>query len=141
KHMEMTLGVTGPQRLTIRIIGRFPGITAGHLAKLLHIHPGTLSGIIKRLERQGLIRRRPDTRDGRRSLLGLTEKGRLLETGTEALVEGVIEQIFERTPLEKLQATRDVLESIAMQLSNSLVDESARQGMAQHSKPLSVFIP
>ena len=29
KRMEATLGLTGPQRLVLRLVGRFPGIAAG----------------------------------------------------------------------------------------------------------------
>jgi len=32
KHMESRFGITGPQRLVVRIVGRFPGISAGALA-------------------------------------------------------------------------------------------------------------
>ena len=60
KRMRSAIGVTGPQRLVVRIVARFPGIPAGQIAQLLHVHPSTLSGILKRLERQGLVRRRPD---------------------------------------------------------------------------------
>ena len=59
KRMAATLGVTGPQRLVIRIVGRFPGISAGRLASILHLHPSTLTGILRRLERGGC------SRDGR----------------------------------------------------------------------------
>ena len=117
KRLEMATGVTIPQHLVIRIVKRFPGIPAGHLAALLHVHPGTLSGILKRLERQGLLRRRPDPRDGRRSLVGLTEKGRLFDSQTESVVEETIQRVLERTPSGDLQTVRGVLEAIATSLS------------------------
>jgi MarR family transcriptional regulator, organic hydroperoxide resistance regulator len=117
RQMEMTRGITSPQRLVIRIVAKFPGIPAGHLARLLHIHPGTLTGIVQRLERQRVLRRRPDPRDGRRSLLGLTDKGLSLELETEGLVEAAVRRVMERTPPEKLQAAREVLESLAMCLA------------------------
>ena len=87
KRMATTLGVTGPQRLVLRIVGMLPGIPAGHLARLLHVHPSTLTGVLKRLERRGLIRRRSDARDGRRFLLGLTERGRRFDVEAEGTVE------------------------------------------------------
>jgi DNA-binding MarR family transcriptional regulator len=124
KRMEATMGVTGPQRLVIRIVGRFPGIPAGHLARLLHVHPGTLTGIVKRLERQGLIRRRSDPRDGRRALLGLTDKGRSFEVEAEGTVEAAIQRTLESTAPEKVQATREVLESIATILSSSRTESN-----------------
>lgn len=113
KRLETTLGVTGPQRLMIRIVGRLPGIPAGQLARLLHVHPGTLTGMLKRLERQGLVRRRSDPRDGRRSLLGLTAKGRQLDVEAEGTVETAIRRALADASLDKVQATRDVLASIA----------------------------
>ena len=51
KRMAAALGVTGPQRLVIRIVGRFPGVSAGQLARILHLDPSTLTGILRRLER------------------------------------------------------------------------------------------
>jgi DNA-binding MarR family transcriptional regulator len=120
KRMEASLGVTGPQRLVIRIVGRFPGMPAGQLAKLLHLHPSTLTGILKRLERQGLLRRRADPRDGRRSLFGLTDKGRSFDVDAEGTVEACIARALERTSEEKLHAARELLEAIAWQLEDSV---------------------
>ena len=42
KAMAAALGVTGPQRMVVRLVGRFPDIAAGSLAELLMIHPSTL---------------------------------------------------------------------------------------------------
>src|SRR5437899_7072059 len=80
KRMESTFGVTGPQRLVVRIVGRFPGIAAGRVAEILHVHPSTLTGILKRLEARGVLQRRADPRDGRRALFSLTPRGRKLDT-------------------------------------------------------------
>src|SRR6185436_8768825 len=63
KRMEATHGVTGPQRLVVRIVGRFPGIAAGRIAEILHVHPSTLTGILKRLEQRQILTRRSDPRD------------------------------------------------------------------------------
>lgn len=113
KRMNTTLGVTGPQRFVIRIVGRFPGIPAGHLAEILHVHPSTLTGVLKRLERQGLIRRRLDARDRRRSLLGLTDKGRRFDVGAEGTVEAAIQHALGRTPPRNIDAARELLSTIA----------------------------
>src|SRR5213075_940670 len=80
KRMEATYGITGPQRLVVRIVGRFPGIAAGRVAEILHVHPSTLTGILKRLEQRGILQRRTDPRDARRALFSLTPKGKKLDT-------------------------------------------------------------
>lgn len=122
KRMEVSLGVTGPQRLVIRIVGRFPGIPAGELAKLLHVHPSTLTGILKRLEGQGVLRRRTDPDDARRSLLWLTQKGRAFDLDdTEGTVEASIARTLERTPTHKLTAARELLAAITQQLGDTLL--------------------
>jgi DNA-binding MarR family transcriptional regulator len=116
KRMEATLGLTGPQRLVVRIVGRFPGIPAGHLARLLHVHPSTLTGVLKRLEGQRVLRKRMDPRDGRRVLLSLTEQGRTLDVAADGTVESAIERVLGEAPPERLQAAREVLAALATSL-------------------------
>ena len=93
KHMEATCGLTGPQRLVLRIVGRFPSISAGRLAQILLVHPSTLTGVLQRLEGEGVIRRRADPRDRRRSLVGLTALGRRLDVEAEGTVESAVRSL------------------------------------------------
>lgn len=116
KRMAGQLGVTGPQRLVLRIVGRFPGIPPGPLAELLHLHPSTLTGILQRLEHRGLIHRRSDPSDGRRLLLGLTAAGRRFDQAAEGTVEAAVQHVLSSTPRHKLKATQEVLTSLASRL-------------------------
>ena len=118
KRMQSAIGVTGPQRL-ILAAGPFPGLPAGQIAELLHVHPSTLTGILKRLERQGLIRRRPDPRDRRRAFLGITEKGRWVAAAAVGTVEAAVERVISRTPRPKLESAREVLTDLAAALDGS----------------------
>jgi len=116
KRMQGELGITGPQRLVIRIVGRFPGIPAGRLAEILHMHPSTLTGILKRLEAHGVIRRRADPRDRRRSLLGLTPKGAKLDSRIAGTVEAGVRAIISDLPPRKLEVAGEVLTALAASL-------------------------
>lgn len=127
KQMELTLGVTGPQRLVLRIVGRFPNISAGDLARLLHLHPSTLTGILRRLERKRLLRKRVDPRDGRRLLLGLTDKGRLLEVRAEGTVETAIRRVLGRARSAEIEVARELLASIAKALGGGAVGTERRE--------------
>src|SRR5688500_1066488 len=60
KHMASRIGLTGPQRLALRIIGRHPGLAAGELAALLHLDPSTVTGVLGRLQRARIVDRRSD---------------------------------------------------------------------------------
>lgn len=107
KRMARELGLTGPQRLVLRIVGRFPGIPAGQLAQLLALHPSTLTGILQRLERAGFLRRRVDPRDRRRSLFGLSARGRALDSDDDHTIEGALQRVLAGVdPGERAAATR-----------------------------------
>jgi DNA-binding MarR family transcriptional regulator len=112
KKMDVRLGVTGPQRLVLRIVGRFPGIPAGRLAQILHVHPSTLTGVLKRLEGRGFIERRPDPRDARRASLGLTARGRRLDVAT-GTVEGAVDRALHVAGSQQVRAAGHVLKILA----------------------------
>src|SRR5690554_6313711 len=76
KRMAGELGLTGPQRLVLRVVGLCPGLSAGELAATLHVHPSTLTGVLHRLAAQGLVARAEDPLDRRRAVLRLTPRGR-----------------------------------------------------------------
>ena len=71
KRMGGEIGVTGPQRLGLRVVGLFPGMSAGDLASILHVHPSTLTGVLQRLVDQRLLARADDPLDRRRAVLRL----------------------------------------------------------------------
>lgn len=116
KSMAVALGITGPQRLVIRIIGRFPSIHARQLADILHLHPSSLTALLKRLERRGLIRRRPDGRDRRRWLLGLTRQGQTLNCDAPGTIEAAVQRTLQTTAKRDLDGARAVLSKLAREL-------------------------
>jgi DNA-binding MarR family transcriptional regulator len=116
KRMESTLGVTGPQRLVLRLVGRFPGITAGTLAQILHVHPSTLTGVLKRLEKRGLLERKSDPLDGRKALFALTEAGRTLDVPSTGTVEAAVQRVLSRMTRARILHTQDVLTALAEEL-------------------------
>ena len=116
KAMSATLGITGPQRLVIRIIGRFPSIHARQLADILHLHPSSLTALLKRLERRNLVRRWPDERDRRRWLLGLTRQGQALNRDTPGTIEAAVRRVLKTTTRDNIDGTRAVLSKLAREL-------------------------
>ncbi|XYI03391.1 MarR family winged helix-turn-helix transcriptional regulator [Sorangium sp. So ce1128] len=123
KRMEAKMGVTGPQRLVIRIVGRYPGISAGQLAEIMQLHPSTLTGVLKRLQERGIIERRVDPNDARRALLGLTARGRELDSLRTGTVEAAVRQALKAMPRRKLEAAQDVLAAVAEALQPPEDDE------------------
>jgi DNA-binding MarR family transcriptional regulator len=124
KSMAATLGITGPQRLVIRIIGRFPSIHAKQLADILHLHPSSLTAVLKRLERRHLVRRWPDERDRRRWLLGLTRQGQALNRETPGTIEAAVQRVLKTQTRADLDVTRAVLDKLARELDAAVDLES-----------------
>jgi DNA-binding MarR family transcriptional regulator len=126
KRLEVTMGITGPQRLALQMIGRFPQITAGQLAHLLHVDPSTLTGIVQRLVRRGLIQRRPDAQDGRRTLLALTAEGRRFDVagrrsgkGGAETAEAAVARALGRLRPTEVAAARRTLSALSEALGHT----------------------
>lgn len=109
-RMEKDLGITAQQRLVIRCLGKFPGITASQLAVLLHIDPGTVSATLRRLELRRLIERRRDPKDSRRRALALTRKGHALDAPATGTVEDAVDELLRDRAPRETAATVAVLE-------------------------------
>ena len=69
------LNLTYTQYIVMMVLWEFGGMTEGELGKKVHLDSGTLAPLLKRLEKQGLIRRvRPGSNE-RKLYLSLTEQG------------------------------------------------------------------
>jgi DNA-binding MarR family transcriptional regulator len=116
KFMETTMGLTGPQRLVVRLVGQYPGITAGGLAEILHVHPSTLTGVMKRLQKRALVERKSDPLDARKALLFLTAEGRAVDVPSEGTVEAAVQRAISRLPKARLEGAQEVLLVLAEEL-------------------------
>ena len=119
KRMAGEIGVTGPQRLVLRVVGLSPGISAGDLAAELHVHPSTLTGVIQRLVGQRLLARTSDPGDRRRAVLCLTARGARVNAVRQGTVEAAIADALDGVSDRDRAATRRVLDRLAAQLGRS----------------------
>src|SRR5262245_44748475 len=117
KRMQTELGVTGPQRLVLRAIGRLPRSSAGHIARLLSLDPSTLTGLLQRLEKKQLLVRLRDPKDRRRALFQLTAAGHRLNGTRAGTVEAAVGRATTRARRKELACTSRVLELLAEELT------------------------
>jgi DNA-binding MarR family transcriptional regulator len=117
KQMDTLYGITGPQRLVIRIVGRHPGIAAGRIAEILHVHPSTLTGVLGRLVDRGILTRQVDPEDGRRALFGLTAQGRKLDELRSGTIEAKVRRALIKLSTRDLTTAKKVLGAVADSLS------------------------
>ncbi len=116
KRMARTLGVTGPQRLVIRILGQSPNITARDLAVTLGIHPSTLTGVLARLERSGFIARRVDTADRRRARFELTAAGLRVDRERRGTIESAVRRAMTRAGDTAVTRSAEMLSILVTEL-------------------------
>jgi DNA-binding MarR family transcriptional regulator len=133
KRMKGDIGVTGPQRLVLRVVGLFPGMSAGALADVLHVHPSTITGVLQRLVGQRLLARADDPGDRRRAVLRLTTRGARVNAARRGTVERAIAQALEGTSSRDRMATMRVLERLAAHLEPETTPQPVRQSRV-HSR-------
>lgn len=132
KHMLAKLGVTGSQRMAIRLIARFDGISAGELAELLHLHPSTLTGVIEKLGRAGMVDRVRDPDDARRIRLSLTDEGWAIDRVQRGTVEAAVRRALSQATEEEISAATSLLKKLADELDE---DASPRRRSGREVTP------
>ena len=86
-------GLTGPQLVVLQEIYKREEITPGQLAKAISLSQGTVTGILERLEKRGLVVRRRSQSDRRRVLVEATAAGReLMATAPPLMQEAFVER-------------------------------------------------
>jgi MarR family transcriptional regulator, organic hydroperoxide resistance regulator len=117
KRMEDTLGISGPQRFALRMIGVQPGITAGELASVLHLHPSTVTGIVQRLELRKLVKRTANDSDGRVAHLHLTLAGsKANKPAGKGTIERAARATLSRCPPNRRKVTAAVIGQFTAEL-------------------------
>jgi MarR family transcriptional regulator, organic hydroperoxide resistance regulator len=116
KRLRSSVGITGPQRLVLRLIGHFERPSPGKLAEVLRIDPSSLTGVLRRLERSGLVTRSRDPEDGRRAILKLTKRGRSLHQRHAGTVESSVRRTLAGVSHAEIAAARGVLAALSHEL-------------------------
>lgn len=133
KWMGRNLGVTGPQRLVVRVVGRTPDIGANAIAATLEMHPSTLTGILARLEQAGYLQRIADPDDLRRARFRLTARGRAVDLERNGTVEAAIRRALTRSGDDEVIHTESVLQRIVEELERAAPDKKRAARKASRS--------
>jgi MarR family transcriptional regulator, organic hydroperoxide resistance regulator len=122
KRMQRDLGITGPQRLLLRVVGQSPGCGPGVAARKLSLNPGTVSRLAAGLERQKLVRREPDEVDGRKQRLVLTARGKMLNGNHRGTVEGAVRQALAGATPSEVRLARKFIRRLTRALTVPATD-------------------
>ena len=70
------LDLTYTQYITFMVLWEKDGLTIGEIGERLHLDNGTLTPLLKKMEKQGYITRKRDQEDERKVTVHLTKEGR-----------------------------------------------------------------
>lgn len=110
------LGLTGAQLRVLAKLGRREGATQAELAADMEVRPISLSGLIDKLTRQGLVERRGDAKDRRINRIHLTTKGRATALKIDGFREEIAGEMLGNMDAAALRQAFDVLYRLKRQL-------------------------
>ncbi len=79
------LGLTYPQYLVMLLLWEKDWQSVNDIAHRLLLETNTVTPLLKRMEQEGLVKRNTDFIDKRRTIVGLTHKGKKLEEAAKTI--------------------------------------------------------
>lgn len=79
------LGLTYPQYLVMMVLWEDDGLSVKEIGARLQLDSGTLTPLLKRMEKAGLLQRRRDADDERQVRIMLTDQGRALKEQAQSI--------------------------------------------------------
>ena len=96
KYLQDNYRITIPQLLCLKVIHQKGPIPLGELTRVVYLNNSTVTGIVDRLEKRGLVKRNRISRDRRQIHVTATEEGRrFLEKAPSEFQDRFLEQIGE----------------------------------------------
>ncbi len=103
------VGLHVGQEMVLLHLWQRDGLTPSELAEALGVEPPTVTNMLSRMERAGLLKRCRDPEDARCTRVYLTEQGRELRAPVEACWEAVEEHALSGVTAEEEALLRDLL--------------------------------
>ena len=109
------LGITYPQYLVLCTLWERDGRTISAIADHLALEPSTITPLVKRLERAGLVARKRSSQDERLVEVLLTQQGKELETPATCLPETFLSR--SHWSMDEVQALNERIQSLRVALT------------------------
>ncbi len=108
------LGITYPQYLVLMILWERDSQLVNDIARRLLLETNTVTPLLQRMEKMGIVKRQRGTLDKRQQIVSLTEKGKEMEQQAYELIPEGMGKCLEPCPLhmEDYQNLADKLDSI-----------------------------
>ena len=112
------LGITYPQYLVLMILWEEDALPVNDIAKKLILNTNTITPLLKRMEKDGIIRRKRSGEDERNEIVQLTGKGRQLQEEAALIPEQLAARLIEgELMIDDLVRLKEMLDSMIRSLS------------------------
>ncbi len=91
---------------------REDNLKANKLGKRAGLEPSTMTGLLDRMEKDGLLQRHPDPNDRRASRIKLTRRGIDAEQSASKVVADILGDVFNDIDQKDIDTTKNVLRHI-----------------------------
>lgn len=105
------LGLTYVQYLVLMVLWEDSPRSVGELGQSLYLDSGTLTPLLKRMERNGFVKRQRDVDDERRVLIQLTAQGKETQDKAAAISKDMLCQLS-LTRAEAVELKENILELV-----------------------------
>ena len=92
------LGITYPQYLVMLVLWEQDKQPVNDIARRLHLETNTVTPLLQRMEKQGLLTRKRGKEDTRQRIVSLTAQGKALEEQTKNIPDCLVAQLAEKVP-------------------------------------------
>jgi len=137
KRIQKEFGISIPQLLCLGYLSRCSAYQSTHreLTRFLQLNSSTVTGIVNRLEKKGLIARLPKKEDRRVTFIALTSAGYKVLESTPDLLHEKLSSRLKKLPPEKVEAIRESLHLIISSLGIEDVEASPMITMEEPISP------
>lgn len=125
RPMLRAAGVTEQQWRALRVLVDEGPTDTSHLARAALLHAPSLTRILRELVDRGLVERRVDPQDGRRSIIAVSPSGRSLVDRTAVHTMAMLDEYERRFGGDRLAALRRELVDLARAISSLVGDDEA----------------
>lgn len=108
-HLLGRVGLHRGQPLVLALLWEKDGRTQGEIAEALRLRPATVTVVLRRMEKAGLLERKSDPEDLRIVRVYLTERGRALEKDVRAIHDTLERECFAHFTAEEKALLREFL--------------------------------
>ena len=137
KGLVQEIGLTAPQLATLLAVRRLHPITVGALAKSVHLSQATMTGILNRLEKRGLVERARSGNDRRSVVVELTSQGtQVIEAAPSLMQDRFRRELLTLQEWEQTQML-STLQRIATMMDAEDIDASPVLAVGEVANPTS----